>query len=123
MSVEALWLVYFGDAALPALIPGYSNAGVIVLETGRLLGGDFGYYYVGKYSVVKDQELVARATITHFNGPLRDAFGLGLKSFEIEIGGTFSDEEMSGWMFPVGHPTRRLPIRLRRAAELPTGVA
>ncbi len=51
MGVEALWLAYFGDASLPALVPGYSNAGTVVLESGRFFGGNMAYYHVGSDSI------------------------------------------------------------------------
>jgi hypothetical protein len=119
MNVEALWVAYFGDATLPTIIPGYSNAGTVVLETGRLFGGDFAYYYVGSYRLEGDNRFMARATITHFNGPLTDAFNLGLPSFEIAIEGTVSEREIKAQMFLAADPTRSLPLRLERKAELP----
>ena len=50
-DLEALWSV-----RLRSLVPGatgysqYEAAGVVVLETDRLFGGDSSYYYTGTYS-------------------------------------------------------------------------
>ena len=67
-SYEALWAVYFGDAGdSSGLRPGSANAGVAVLETQRIFGGDSQYYYLGTYEVEKDR-MTATVTITHFNG-------------------------------------------------------
>lgn len=44
-SIEACWTVRFGD-------PQAFNGGVIVLESGRLYGGDSGFAYLGHYDVI-----------------------------------------------------------------------
>jgi hypothetical protein len=50
---------------------GYSQfeaAGVVVLETNRLFGGDSSYYYTGSY-VGKNGRLTARVEVKHYAGP------------------------------------------------------
>lgn len=45
--IEGLWVIRFQG-------PGYEgfdlNGGVVVIESGRVLGGDSGYYYLGDIS-------------------------------------------------------------------------
>jgi T3SS negative regulator,GrlR len=60
---EALYVVEFGDMAASGT---YRNGGVIVLETGRVYGGDSGYYYVGTYSV-KDGQLTGEVKVVKHN--------------------------------------------------------
>ncbi len=45
---DGLWTVEF------IAMTGLSGTGVIVLNNGRLLGGDAGYYYSGKYKIRGD---------------------------------------------------------------------
>jgi hypothetical protein len=118
MSVEALWVVRYGDASMPSIIDGYSNAGVVVLETGRVFGGDAGYYYLGN-SEVQDNQIAGRVRITHFNGPLVDAFRTGRRSFEVEFMGVVQGGLIDGHMHPVDPPGPRLPVRLEFKARLP----
>lgn len=118
MNVEALWVVRYGDASDPSIIEGYSNAGVVILETGRIFGGDFGYYYLGNYEV-KDNRISGRARVTHFNGPLTDAFRTGRESFEIEFEGIIRGGEIDGSMRAIDFPDRELPIKLEFKASLP----
>ena len=46
MSLEALWSIQFE-------VPNIERwgGGVVVFETGRILGGDSSFYYIGDYSV------------------------------------------------------------------------
>ncbi len=118
MSVEALWVASFGDASDPQMIPGYSNAGVVVLETGRIYGGDFGYYYLGKYQIDGDK-IFADVEIVHFNGPILDAFQLGIPKFAIRMEGIIADPYIIGEMWPVKFPNRRIKVQLEHKAALP----
>lgn len=43
--IEGLWVVRF---IAPGASEGELNGGVVVIETGRVFGGDSGYYYVGE---------------------------------------------------------------------------
>lgn len=50
------------------------GAGVLVLNNGRLLGGDNGYYYLGNYDV-KDNNIQGNVAITRFNKNIISVFG------------------------------------------------
>jgi hypothetical protein len=63
-DLEALWSVIFLTPESTRL-----NAGVIVLETNKLFGGDSWYYYTGKYQT-KNGKLTARIKSTHYFGDL-----------------------------------------------------
>ena len=120
-SYEALWAVYFGDISDPSrLDPGRANAGVAVLETQRIFGGDSQYYYVGNYAVEKNR-ITATVTISHFNGEGWSAFGGPLKgSLRVRLEGLREGNEVRGHMWPEEHPGMRLPAMLRRLADLPS---
>ena len=122
-SYEALWAVYFGDISDPSrLDPGRTNAGVAVLETQRIFGGDSQYYYIGKY-VVEKNEITATVTITHFNGEGWSAFGGPLKgSLRLRLQGRRQDNIIQGYMWPENHPDMKLPAMLQRLEDLPSCV-
>lgn len=118
-SVEALWAAYFGDANSPILQPGISNAGVVVLETGRVFGGDVQFYYLGEYTVTGDT-IRAKITCQYFNGPGYTAFGPVTKgSFDVEMEGTRSGDQITGMMWSPDNPQAKLPILLKHLAPLP----
>jgi hypothetical protein len=63
-DLEALWSLLFAAGNTPSV-----SAGVVVLETGRIFGGDSWYYYTGSYEG-RSGKLAARVTITHYAGPI-----------------------------------------------------
>lgn len=118
MSIEALWTMYSGNVYEPGLVEGMAAAGVVVFETGRLFGGDSGYYYLGTYEVAGGR-LSGTATVQHYNGPPTSAFGPDIKFNEVEFEGDIEGGEISGQMWVKGIPELRLPIKMYRQAELP----
>jgi hypothetical protein len=118
MSVEALWIARFGGAAAPQIIRGHSNAGVVVLESGRLFGGDALYYYLGNYTT-NGQTVSATAKIVHFNGPVLNAFGTQQREYEIVVEGTLDRDTITATMHQTTNPGRRIPIIFERKANLP----
>jgi hypothetical protein len=60
--VEGLWSVEFASSQ------GFVGAGVAVFETQRIFGDDSFYFYVEDYRVDKNN-LFAKITVTHYNGP------------------------------------------------------
>lgn len=108
--VEALWSVEFGTNT------GFGGAGVAVFETGRVLGGDASYYYVGTYSL-KDGIATATIDVIHYSGPLNNVFG-PLKKVTLNLAG-----EVKHDTFTVTGTAKEAPgqifIRLTRRAELP----
>jgi len=109
--VEALWSVEF-ISDMDVL-----GAGVVVLETGRILGGDSQYFYVGSYEV-KNQELEAEIEVTHYFGELYSIFGPE-KNFRIKITGEIGKDVMEGQGHRVDNSQMKLGVRLTRRAELP----
>jgi hypothetical protein len=118
MSVEGLWIVRFGTADDPEIVPGYSNAGVVVLETGRIFGGDFGHFYLGDFRVDRDM-ISGRARITHFNGPQLNAFGVNASTFEVCFRGVVGGPKIDGVMWLVDNEDSTIPIILEFKANLP----
>ena len=109
--IEALWSVEFiSDMDV-------MGAGVVVLETEKILGGDSQYFYVCKYEV-NNQELEAEIEVTHYSGEANSIFGPEDK-FSVKITGEIKKEIMMGQGHRVDNPQRKLGVRLTRRAELP----
>lgn len=115
-SVEGMYVVEFGDAALPGQPT--RNHGVVVLETNRIYGGDSGYYFVGTFTI-KDGTFDANANIVKHNPAWRDAFGDTSTSFDIRIQGTVSSGTLQGTMTRLDMSSFRLPIKLTWKVALP----
>ena len=101
MSEEALWTVEFETAS------GWTNGGVVVLETGRVYGGDSHYYYVGKYSY--GQPIVAEVRVTHYHGQPGTAWGDAATSFNVVLRGTIAADrkQIDGIIERQGFPSPR----------------
>ena len=109
--IEALWSVEFiSDMDV-------IGAGVIVLETERILGGDSKYFYVGNYEV-RHQELEAEIEVTHYSGEPYSIFGPEV-NFRVKITGEIGTDVMEGQGHRVDNPQRKFGVRLTRRAELP----
>lgn len=115
-SVEGMYVVEFGDVALPG--QPYRNGGVAVLETLRIFGGDSGYYYVGDYAT-KDGRIEANVRVVKHNPDWSDAFGDTSTSFNIRIQGTVNNGVMQGLMERLDKPGFKLPIRMTWKEALP----
>ena len=120
MNVEALWIARFGDSTTPTLIPGLTNAGVMVLETGRIYGGDAKYYYIGNYNISGDN-ITAVAKSTHFNGPRTDVFGGNGPQFLVKLVGRISESgnQIAGYIYQEGRENERIAILLEKKEALP----
>ena len=110
--LEALWSVEFLSN-----LQGF-GAGVAVLETGRVLGGDSQYTYIGSYSTNPSGILNSTVKVSHYFGPPHSIFGAA-KEFNLILSGTpaHSSFEMRGHV--ENNPQLQITIRFTRRAELP----
>ncbi|MEW5897269.1 MAG: GrlR family regulatory protein [Nanoarchaeota archaeon] len=109
--LEALWSVEFVSNLQ------VQGAGVVVLETGRVFGGDAQYFYVGDYNMHHDKAQVS-LKVKHYSGAPNSIFGQ-LKEFHVKLEGTPNREKFDMIGHLVEDPTRKMAIRLTRRAELP----
>jgi hypothetical protein len=109
--IEALWSVDFTSNV------GDWGAGVAVLETERVLGGDGQYFYVGSYRI-REGKAEARIRVTHYAGPPNSVFGQA-KQFDLELSGTPARNGFVMTGHVVGNPSLQIGMRLTRRAELP----
>jgi hypothetical protein len=94
-----------------------SGYGVAVLETGRILGGDTSFVYIGSYEV-KNGIAYANVKCTNDRDVLESVFG-DLKEFNLELQGAVSDREFTLQGHMVEDPSFSIGIKLTRRAELP----
>lgn len=109
--LEALWSVRF--------ISNSENVGggVAVFETGRVIGGDSQYTYVGTFSV-SGGEVSARIEVNNYFGPGYSVFG-PLKTYALILKGAANASEFELTGEVEGDPEKRIFIKLERCAELP----
>ena len=111
--IEALWSVEF-KSNMQSL-----GSGVVVIETGRVLGGDAGFLYVGNVKVVNE--------IVHVNIKVtRYSTVLGLPSifgnwneFHIEATGPLNSTNILFQGHVVENPELKITVQATRRAELP----
>jgi hypothetical protein len=111
MSVEAIWIV--------KLISNEQTigAGVVVLETERILGGDGNFYYVGNYEIRGDK-IVMKVRVRRHDGVGPPIFP-GLDDYEVEGSGTIYEDTMMVGTEVVGRPDKHITIKFKRLDELP----
>lgn len=114
-SVEAMYQVKFGDIQAPNQ---YVNGGVVVLETGRVFGGDSGYYYLGEFNINQDN-ITVKAIIEKHDPTWHSAFGDNSLKFGITVNAKIKAGVIEGYMIKDGASQQKLPIRLKRIASLP----
>ncbi len=86
--LEALWSVEFVSNVQE------TGAGVALLETGRVLGGDSSYFYVGTYSMDKS-DVQASLRVTHYAGPPNSIFG-NAREFTLGASGPARPRQLPG---------------------------
>jgi hypothetical protein len=93
--------------------------GCVVLETGRILGGDSSFVFVGSYEQ-KNGVIEAEIKCTNDRKLLQSIFG-DLNEFTLKVKGIPDTEHkefiVQGYM--VENPTMKVGVKLTRRAELP----
>jgi hypothetical protein len=109
--LEALWSMSFmtGD--------GTQGAGVIIFETGRVFGGDSGFYIVGNYRV-KDGTITGEVEVQRHTPGVPLIFP-GLDGGRMQFTGPIATPTMILTGNLVQYPTQRIAVQFTRLAELP----
>jgi len=91
--------------------------GVVVLETGRILGGDSSFVFVGSYEV-KNEVVHAQVKCTNDRKLLQSIFG-DIDEFNLILEGKPKHDEfiLKGYMDE--NRSKLIEIKLTRRAELP----
>ncbi|MDO8931088.1 MAG: GrlR family regulatory protein [Rhodocyclaceae bacterium] len=111
MGVEAMYGVEFVSSMD---IGGY---GVLVLETGRVFGGDSSFTFIGDYEI-ESHILKANVKCTNDRNVLTSVFG-NIKEFNLKLEGKVEEKEflLNGYM--AENPSMEISVKLTRRAELP----
>ena len=91
--------------------------GVLVLETGRIFGGDSSFVYIGNY-VFENGLVKADVKCTNDRNLLRSVFG-NLKEFNLHLEGKPQHEGFVLQGHMVENPAMKIDVKLTRRAELP----
>jgi len=109
--LEALWSAEF-VSPVPDL-----PAGIVIIEAGRIVGGDGRYFYCGTYELGADV-LMAEAKVTHYAGPTRSVFGPH-KNFDLYLSGVPGRDRFTVSGESPQNPGVFIEWRFIRRAELP----
>ncbi len=91
---------------------------VVVLESGKIYGGDGNFYYTGWYEENGEGKLEATAVITHFHGPNTTIFGRPAKQYSVSIKGQLANEVIDAKFSLIDNPSVFLPMKLLRRKSL-----
>lgn len=119
MSVEGMWKFQSGSLGEPDTL---RWGGIVVLESGRVFGGDSVMAYLGTYDV--DRETVsARVRSWTWNldvGEVENVFGMtGPIDYIALMRGKREGDVIAGYIAPEETPDLRLAIRMEKIADLP----
>ena len=119
MSIEALWSVRF--VGVNGASVSEQSGGVLVLETGRLFGGDTWAFYTGNYSVENGQVSFRVDVGVHYTDGGESILGGPLVPYSLEGTATVdaAHKRMSATLVVIGQPQMRIAAILDRVAELP----
>lgn len=91
--------------------------GVAVLETGRILGGDSSFVFIGDYEV-KNGIVHANIKCTNDRETLESIFG-DLKEFNLQLEGALNEKEFILQGNMLENPDMKIAVKLTRRVELP----
>ena len=109
MSVEALWVLGFGNDI-------DYGSGVVVLETNRIFGGDSSFYWTGTYEVSNGR---IKGTINVDRHSSGQPSIVGPDAYTMNIEGPVSEKEIELSCTINGQDRPALIAILTRTAELP----
>ena len=109
--VEALWSVLFMSGLQSV------GAGVVVLETGRIFGGDSNYYYVGSY-MLSGSTINAKIEVVHFFGPQSTVLG-PVDRLDLVLEGRVENNQMRLVGAMPGSSQVQIAMQLNRLHKLP----
>src|SRR4051812_25549137 len=111
MAVDGLWIVQFTAKEI-------YGSGVVVLSSGKLFGGETGFYYIGSYEA-DGKVLQARVMVRNFDASVPSGFGISVSHYEMDVSATLQEETvMTGTAMITHQPQYSLGIRLTKKANL-----
>lgn len=120
MSIEALWAVKFAGVYGGMAVA--RSAGIVILESGRIFGGDSWTYYTGNYERNPNGTYkVSIQTGVYNREGGQDIFGAALqpRKFEGEVQLSADQRSMSANLTVEGAPQMKVTATLTWVAPLP----
>ena len=106
--MEGLWTIEFGSSA------GVFGGGVVVLQNGRLMGGDGGYFYLGTYQL-DGTSLQAMIEVSPFIPGYESVFKTVGQKLTLNLVGKLTDETHAiAQGHPSGMPSLKLGVKLTK---------
>jgi len=93
------------------------GSGVVVVDRGRLHGGDHGYYYIGGYRITEPNRLSAQLHIARHQPGIESVFG-PLDQFDLELFGTSTATSFSTQAQIAGHTSISIQVEGRKVSNL-----
>lgn len=93
-----------------------NGAGVAVFVNGKVLGGDFGYTYIGSYSL-QNNNMKATVHVANFLPNISTVLGF-VGDFDVEINAPLGDGLLQGAMSVIGKPGMSVAVRLSKKSNL-----
>jgi T3SS negative regulator,GrlR len=84
--MQGLWTIEFGSTV------GQFGSGVVILQDGRILGGDNGYFYVGTYLQPSPHSFRADIDVTPFVPGIASVFNTSGKSLKLSLIGIVAED-------------------------------
>lgn len=109
--VEALWTFKFITHQNTV------GAGVAILESGHVFGGDSEYYFIGSYSI-RGNEITVEVESTHYGTTPNSMFGPA-KHLNLRFSGPLAQPTTTLEGNVVEAPEKRMTLVLTRREELP----
>ena len=102
--IDGLWTVVFRAGQV-------SSGGVVVLQAGKVMGGDCWYYYTGTY-IEEAGQLKAKLRIQAFVPNAVTVFGMAAGQFDLDVAGSVMATEISAVGTTTLHPGLRLQMKM-----------
>jgi hypothetical protein len=110
MSIEGLWTgELYG-------LQGWENAGVIVLESGRALGGGRHHFSTGTYKISGGEFQLKLAV--EYHGKPRTLFGSSKKKISMNFTGKRAGDKIEGTVCRPKNSKQTLMFRMTKRAEI-----
>jgi len=110
--LEALWSIEFRSST------GAQGAGIVVLETGRVLGGDSWFTIIGEYRSPQAGQVEASVQVKRYKPGSAMIFG-NFNQVDLKLSGKAERESIALHGYVVGNPQLQVEVRLARREELP----
>jgi len=108
--MDGLWVVEFSSSL------GLFGGGVMIVIGDRILGGDVGYYYSGRYTQDK-QSITGEIDVIRFDQNTISVFG-PIDSFKLSMSGTVHDGDFTARASSTSFPDVDMQIKGSKREDL-----